>query len=238
MLEGSTLFVYIADVYCPWCHAFSPIMKRIVAENPEIPVLVLGGNLISQPTTLADDVAASDDLVGFWEDVQAKSGQSLAGAIRAAKGGARVRMYSPGADEILTVLSEYAPGKELEQLFYLEDLFYVQGKDLFEEGTLNEIAARWDVKPEAFQRALDDAKTKEVTESKLEEAAEVMGDINAYPCLLLVRRMDVEVVSRGYVHYETVATRLKDALEELKLEKLENEFCTLSRSCTAGRKKG
>ena len=70
MLEGSTLFVYIADVYCPWCHAFAPIMKRIVAENPEIPVLVLGGNLISQPTTLADDVAASNDLVGFWEDVK------------------------------------------------------------------------------------------------------------------------------------------------------------------------
>lgn len=238
MLEGSTLFVYIADVYCPWCYAFAPVMKRIVAENPEIPVLVLGGNLISQPTTLADDVAASDNLVGFWEDVQTKSGQSFAGAIKAAKDGRMVRMYSPGADEILTVLSEYAPGHELEQLFYLEDLFYAQGRDLFDEATLNEIAERWDVKPEPFQRALDSAKTKEVTDAKLEEAAEVMGDISAYPTLLLVRRMDVAVVSRGFVHYETVATRLKNALEEMGLEKLENEFCSRSGTCSAGPARG
>lgn len=238
MLEGSTLFVYIADIYCPWCYAFAPVMQRIVSENPAIPVHVLGGNLISNPMTVAQDVAASDDLIGFWQDVERASGRSLAGAINAARSGADVRMYSPGADEIFAVLTELAPGRELEQFFYLEDMFYAHGKDLFSDATLAEIAGHWNIPAESFQRALDSDKAREATLDRLSEAAELMGAIDSYPTLLLVRSMKVEAVSRGYVHYETVASRLKDAMEEMGLEKLEAQFCSLSGACSAGRRKG
>ena len=50
-------FVYIADVYCPWCYAFAPVMQMLAAGHPDIPVRVLGGNLISEPITLAEDMA-------------------------------------------------------------------------------------------------------------------------------------------------------------------------------------
>lgn len=67
-----TYFIYIADVFCPWCYAFAPVMKKLAGENPDIPVRVLGGNLISRPMTLAEDAAPCtqalmDDIPNFTD---------------------------------------------------------------------------------------------------------------------------------------------------------------------------
>lgn len=41
-------------------------MRRLAAEYPEFPVHVVGGNLISRPMTLAEDVERQPGLVDFW----------------------------------------------------------------------------------------------------------------------------------------------------------------------------
>lgn len=228
-------FVYIADVYCPWCYAFAPIMGRIARENPGLPVRVIGGNLISRPLTLMEDAASSPGLTDFWREVQQTSGRSLEGAIRAVETGADVRMYSPGADEILTVLRSMAPGHDLEQLFELEDMFYGQGLDLFSEPNLDAIASRWGLTPASFERAMDQPAALAATEKTLDQAGKLMGEITSYPSVLLARNGKVEAVSRGYVHYETVASRLADAMRDLGLEPLAAERYSRHHGCTAGR---
>ena len=47
-----THFLYISDVFCPWCYGFAPVMHRLAAEHPEWPVRVLCGSLVEEPTTL------------------------------------------------------------------------------------------------------------------------------------------------------------------------------------------
>lgn len=208
-------FVYIADVFCPWCYAFAPIMQRISREHPQLPVHVVGGNLISQPITLAEDAASSPGLTDFWHEVEQTSGRSLQGAITAVETGKDVRLYSPGADEILTALRLFAPGHELEQLLELEDMFYGQGLDIFTDDNLASIARRWNIDSAKFEKVLDNQATLDGTEQSLTQASRLMGEITSYPSVLLVRGSQVDAVSRGYVHYETVRSRLEDAMADL-----------------------
>ncbi|MBQ8172584.1 MAG: hypothetical protein IJ034_01410, partial [Mailhella sp.] len=42
-------FIYITDVFCPWCFGFAPVMKKL-AEEYRFPVRVLGGELVDEPT--------------------------------------------------------------------------------------------------------------------------------------------------------------------------------------------
>lgn len=217
-------FVYIADVYCPWCFAFGPIMQRIAKENPQFPVHVLGGNLISQPITLAEDAASSPGLTDFWREVEQTSGRSLQGAINAVETGKDVRLYSPAADEILTCLRQFAPGHELEQLLELENMFYGLGLDLFSDENLVAIARKWNIDPAKFERVLDQQATLDATEQSLARASSLMGEITSYPSVLLVRGNKVDAVSRGYVHYETVQSRLSDAMADMGLAPNESNF--------------
>lgn len=228
-------FIYVADVFCPWCFGFAPVMKRIAEENPEIPVRVIGGNLISRPITLQEDAAQSPGLVDFWHEVEHVSGRSLEGAINAVHTGKDVRLYSPGADEILAVLKAFTPGHELEQLFELEDMFYGKGMDIFNDEALTEIAGKWGIEPAHFERALDQPAALEATRKNLRQAAELMGEITSYPSVLLASGGKVDAVSRGFVHYETVVSRLADARRDLGISTLQGHGCSLQNGCTLGR---
>lgn len=232
----SAKMVYIADVFCPWCFSFAPIMKRIAAENPRLPVKVYGGNLVSRPITLQEDVQNSPGLVDFWHQVEQVSGRSLAGAIQAVETGKDVLLYSPGADEILAVLDEAAPGHELEQFFMLEDLFYGEGQNLFAEETIARIAKTWNLDPAKFERALNQPAALKATEKNLQQASAVMGEITTYPSLFLVYNGKIQAVSRGFVPYETVDGRLKSSMRALGLDTSATYNCSNSGACTLGHK--
>lgn len=225
-------FIYIADVFCPWCYGFAPIMKRIADEHKDIPTSVLGGNLVSKPITLEQDYAAQPGLVDFWHEVEKTVNRPLSGAINAALENRDILLYSPGADEILTVLAKAAPGHELEQFFMLEDLFYADGKNLFAKATLADIAKRWNLQPEAFLNALNQPGAFEATEANLQKAAETLGEITSYPSLFLARGNRIDAVSRGYVPYATVAARVTSAMKDLDLEPAPAQVCSRHGGCS------
>lgn len=224
--------VYVADVFCPWCYAFAPNIERLAKEFPEFSVQVVGGNLISRPMTLVEDLERSPDLIDFWRDVERASGRSLEGAISAAERGDEALLFSPGADEILIELKKFAPGRELEQLIYLENLFYGEGRNLFAADTLAEIALEWGVKPSQFERALNQPEAFAATERNLEKAARLMGEINTYPSVLLVKDGKTDVATRGFVRYETVLARFESAMADLGVTDEAAVYCSHRHSCS------
>lgn len=226
--------VYIADVYCPWCFGFGPIMKSLADAWPQFPIRVIGGNLMARDTNLVEYAAGDSDLYNFWLEVEETTGRSLAGALAALRNHEPIRMYSPGADLILTALKHMVPGNELEQLLLLEDMFYGEGRDLFTADSLEIISRRWNVSPNALKEACNSPTNEGKTAEDLERAAELMGEITAYPSVLLVRGENIDAVSRGYVHYETVERRLQDAMTDLGLEDLTSEYCSWHGNCAFG----
>lgn len=230
-----TQFIYLADIFCPWCYGFGPVMKRLAGENPEFPVTVVGGNLISQPMTLAEDMAANPGLVEFWRSVEKTVGRPLTGAIEAARAGREVRMYSPGADEILVTLNHMAPGQELDQLLCLEEFFYLKGRDMFTREALGEIAGRWGIPAHKLENSLDTEAALAATRRNLDEASRLLGEVGSYPSLFLARRDKIYAVSRGYVRYETVSSRLADVLRDLDIAPVGHLGCSFAEDCSAGK---
>jgi putative protein-disulfide isomerase len=49
-----TLF-YCYDAYCGWCYGFSPVMKQIQENYPQLPIEVLSGGMIlpEEPVSIA-----------------------------------------------------------------------------------------------------------------------------------------------------------------------------------------
>ena len=160
------------------------------------------------------------------------SGRSLEGAINAVETGGNARLFSPGADEMLVTLKKLAPGHELEQLFELEEMFYGQGRDIFTDESLSEIATHWNIDPEHFKASLDQPAALVATEKNLAIASELMGEIGSYPSVLLARDERFDAVSRGFVRYETVAARLADAMRDLGVPLEESRFCSLHNGCS------
>lgn len=228
-------FIYIADVYCPWCFGFAPIMKRLAEEHPEMEVRVIGGNLISRPITLEEDVKRQPGIVEFWREVEKTTGRSLAGAIRAVENREPMLLYSPGADELLAVLRSFAPGHELDQLFMLEEMAYTAGQNLFTHETIRLIAERWNIPESGFERALNQPEALKATEKNLQRASELMGEITSYPSVLLKNGDRIQAVTRGYVHYETVEARLESAMTDLGVTAEDSAMCSWYNGCTIGR---
>lgn len=234
---NGTHFIYLADVFCPWCYGFGPVMKRLATQYPDIPVRVVGGNLISRPMTLAEDMAANPDLVDFWRSVEKTVGRPLTGAIEAALEGREVRMYSPGADEILVTLNHLAPGHELDHLLYLEDLFYLKGVDMFAPESLAETAAHWGIPAEKLENALDTEGALAATRRNLAEASRLLGEVGSYPSIFLAREGDIYAVSRGFVRYETASSLLADAMNDMDIEPAGHQGCSFAEDCSTGRRR-
>lgn len=60
------VFLYVSDVFCPWCYGFGPVLERLHAEYPHWGLRVLGGNLVDEPVTLAEMLEESPHLRDFF----------------------------------------------------------------------------------------------------------------------------------------------------------------------------
>lgn len=149
--------LYITDVFCPWCYGFAPVMARLAAEHPELPVRVLGGNLVDEPCSLTTMLEEHPSLHAFFTRLQETTGQPTERfrnlLEQAAAGtGPDLRMHSPAMNLPLAALRRLAPGHELEQMEAFQLAFYGQGRDVMDPAECAAIAARWlpaDVPPHA-----------------------------------------------------------------------------------------
>lgn len=138
--------LYLTDVFCPWCYGFAPVMRRLAAEHPELPVRVLGGNLMDEPQTLTGMLEEYPTIREFFARLQETTGQSTEHFRQAleqavAGTGPDLLMHSPAMNLPLAALRHLAPGHELEQMEAFQMAFYAQGRDVMAAGEQAAIAA-------------------------------------------------------------------------------------------------
>lgn len=212
--------IYFADIYCPWCYAFAPAIRRLHSEFPDIPVHVVGGGLIGQPTGLLKMRMEEPGLEQFWRGVHEETGRSFTGILENVAADKDTRMDSIGADALFLALSRLAPDKELEQFTQLEEMVFANGLDLFDQGTIASLAGQYQVSAEELSSLASDPAMRDNAVQKIKETARLLGRSAAFPTVFLMRGETGEFVSQGYVHYETVASRMGDAMRDLHLEPL------------------
>lgn len=227
--------LYLSDVFCPWCYGFGSVMRRILAECPNLPVRVLGGDLMDEPLTLSEMKEEHPSIREFFTRLEATTGQpvnTFLGILDGAgSGGPDWRMCSPETGLALAALKTLAPGHDVDQLEAFQCAFYGEGRDVLDLAVQRDIALRWGVDPAAFDAACADRAVRERAEREAAEAADIMGEFRLYPALYLEKDGGRELLTRGYAPYETVRARLDAALAGEREGFAEGASCGLDGKC-------
>lgn len=229
--------LYLSDVFCPWCYGFGPVMRRVLAECPELPVRVLGGDLMDEPLKLSEMKEEHPSIREFFARLKATTGQPMDTFLRildgAGSGGPNWRMCSLETGLPLAALKTLAPGHDVDQLEAFQQAFYGEGRDVLDPAVQRDIASRWGVDAVAFDSACADRAVRERAEREAAEAARIMGEFRLYPTLYLEKECGRELLVRGYAPYETVRARLDAALSGEKEAVAEGAACGLDGRCQA-----
>lgn len=228
-------FLYLSDVFCPWCYGFGPVLRRILAEHPKLPARVLGGDLVDDFRTLSEMKEGRPAVRDFFVRLGATTGQPVDAFLRAldhaGAGGADWRMYSPDANVLLVALKTLAPGHEVEQMEAFQHLLYGEGRDPLDPAAHQAVLSRWGVDAAAFAAACADPDVRARAERETAEALEIMGEFYLYPTLYLERNGARELLARGYAPYETVRARLDAALAGESQAVAQGAACGLDGKC-------
>ena len=204
-------FIYITDVFCPWCFGFAPVMKKL-AEEYRIPVRTLCGELVDTPTPTSK--MGTPTLLAFFERLSSTTGREIgSGFFDMLKPEHSVIMDSRRSAELMAALKKLAPGHALEQMETFQEVFYAEGRDVLSSAVQADVAARWGISDGALADALTSEAVLDKAEKELEEAEEILGDFVVYPSLF-VKTDDgaLHAVARGYAPYAEVKAKIEAAL--------------------------
>ena len=204
-------FIYITDVFCPWCFGFAPILKTL-AEEYRFPVRVLCGELVDEPTPTSK--MGTPRLLAFFERLSSTTGREISsGFFEMLKPEHSVTMDSRRSAELMAALKKLAPGHAVEQMERFQDVFYLEGRDVLNLDVQADVASKWGVTSSVLAEALASEIVQEKAEKELTEAEELLGDFVVYPTLF-VKTDDgtLHAVARGYAPYKDVKAKIETAL--------------------------
>jgi len=209
--EGMPSFIYITDVFCPWCFGFAPVMKKL-AEEYRFPVRVLGGELVDEPTQTSK--MGTPTLLAFFQRLSDTTGRMLSpDFFNMLKPEGSVLMESRRSVLLTTALKKLAPGHALEQVEAFQEAFYGEGRDVLDADVQADVASRWGVSASTLAAIQAQETVQKEAERELEEAEEILGDFVVYPSLFVKTDDGVmHAVARGYAPYAEVKAKIEAAL--------------------------
>lgn len=224
-------FIYITDVFCPWCFGFAPVMERLVAHHG-FPVRVLCGNLVDTPEQTSS--MGTPRLRAFFQRLSDTTGRTLGeGFFRLLSEEGSVVMDSSRSALLLASLKKLAPGHALEQMEAFQNAFYEDGRDVLNLDVQADVAARWGVSLEALKQASASEAVQDKAKKEMDEAEDILGDFVVYPTLF-VKTDDGELhaVARGFAPFEDVEAKIEAALASGdSLNAVSGAACGLDGTC-------
>ncbi len=224
-------FIYITDIFCPWCFGFAPVMRRIVQEYA-FPVRVLCGNLVDEPAQTAS--MGTPRLRAFFQRLSSTTGRSPSDAFfRLLEKENSVLMESSRSAVLIAAMKRLAPGNALEQMEKMQEAFYLEGLDVLSLDVQAKTASRWGVRREELEDALLREDVREKARKEMDEAEEILGDFVVYPTLFLKTDAGMlHAVARGYAPFDAVNEKLREALQEGAVQgSLHGEACGPGEAC-------
>ena len=224
-------FIYITDVFCPWCFGFAPVMEKLVNRH-HFPVRVLCGNLVDEPEQTSS--MGTPRLRAFFQRLSDTTGRRLGGsffALLTEEGS--VVMDSSRSAQLMAALKKLAPGHALEQMEAFQNAFYEDGRDVLDVSVQADVAARWGISTDDLRQALSSEAVHDKAKKEMDEAEDILGDFVVYPTLF-VKTDDGELhaVARGFAPFEDVEAKMEAALASGdSLNTVSGSACGLDGTC-------
>lgn len=228
-------FLYISDVFCPWCYGFSGNILKIKQEFG-LPFEVYGGALADPAVSLAERMKQRPNVQGFIDRMFEITGVRLSDKyvqMLTSEEAKNIYMDSRKASHLFYVLKQIKPDLGLEIMEFLQDRFYRLGEDVFSPAVVRDFAAAYGADADTVFSMLGQADLQEQSYEETEKGFEILGEVVLYPTLYYVDDSGSRhFISRGYVEYEACRKTILNTAEAVKNAALPQFEVLLGKSCT------
>lgn len=227
-------FLYISDVFCPWCYGFSKNIAKIKQEFG-LPFEVYAGALVEPAVSLENRLKHSPNVQAFIDKMHSVTGtkisQDYVNLLYSDKADS-VFMDSRKGSHLFYVLKQFKPELALEIMEFLQYQFYGLGRDIFSVEAVQSFAEQYAVSSAEIFNMLKDEKISGDAYNETEKGFDILGEIVLYPTLYYVENGINHFVSRGYVEYEACRKAVLDTMQAVKNKQAEPLTGLMGKSCT------
>ncbi|MFI8744239.1 DsbA family protein [Pseudomonas sp. NPDC077186] len=200
--------LYVMDPMCSWCWGFAPVAEALAGQAAAAGVplqLVVGGLRRDQ---VAIDAAARVRYLGYWQAVNASTGQLFDFERGLPEG--LVYDTEPACRALVTARSlDAASAWPLLKL--IQQAFYTEGVDVTQAGVLVQLAERAGIPRIEFAEAFDSQAMVDATAADFSWVQDL--GIAGFPTLLAERDGQLALLTNGYQPLEVLAPLLGRWLE-------------------------
>jgi putative protein-disulfide isomerase len=200
--------LYVMDPMCSWCWGFAPVVEALAeqAAAAGVPLQVVVGGL--RRDQVAVDAAARVKYLGYWQAVNASTGQLFDFQRGLPEG--LVYDTEPACRALVTarhldVASTWALLRGIQQAFYTE------GIDVTQASVLVQLAEQAGIPRIEFAEAFDSQAMHEATATDFSWVQDL--GIAGFPTLLAERDGQLALLTNGYQPLEALAPLLGRWLE-------------------------
>ena len=200
--------LYVMDPMCSWCWGFAPVVEALAeqASAAGVPLQIVVGGL--RRDQVAIDAAARVRYLGYWQAVNASTGQLFDFERGLPEG--LVYDTEPACRALVTARSlDAASAWPLAKL--IQQAFYTAGVDVTQAGVLVQLAEQAGIPRIEFAEAFDSQAMHEATAADFSWVRDL--GIAGFPTLLAERDGQLALLTNGYQPLEVLAPLLGRWLE-------------------------
>ena len=200
--------LYVMDPMCSWCWGFAPVLESLAeqAAAAGVPLQLVVGGL--RRDRIAVDAAARVRYLGYWQAVNASTGQLFNFEAGLPEG--FVYDTEPACRALVTA-RQLDPESALPLAKLIQQAFYTEGVDVTQAGELVRLAEQAGIPRIVFAEAFDSPAAHAATAADFAWVQDL--GIAGFPTLLAERDGQLALLTNGYQPLESLAPLLGRWLE-------------------------